>query len=376
MSVPPSKPFLYSDSYGWLVVRAPLGQGGESTVYDVKIKNRRGVWPRRGFPLVAAVHLPEKRPRHLEFLVRTISESLEGLDSVAAPLGVVRESPGGEPVGFLMRRVRGWRLDEVNFHGVGSRVRFARSLAQVVAGLEDHGLIWSDAKPDNVFWTPPGRAVLIDALSFSIPNAVTWPDGILAPRHTVMGDELWYAPENLGIPREEIAHTPASAAWGLSCVLHYALKDEHPARMLTADGVPLPLADCLRGGDFGRFSQNPPSNRTPADFGIPYEKLHNEVRWYFDMTFRFGRTDPTQRPSARMWADALGRWSARRRANGLGLAACGLGGSAIVAAAAAVSNSPRPAPPTPAVAETAVVVERRAIHRGSRPALWNSLQDK
>src|SRR5581483_3702794 len=140
-------------------------------------------------PLVVALFMPDRRPTHLEFLVDAVARATEGLPGVVPIRGVVRAQPHGEAVGYAMGLVGGTLLYEAKFRSPGARVRFALGLAGVFEALLARGLIWSDAKPDNVFVAPGGRPVLIDLLSLSFTAPLVWPDGTVAPRHFAMGSE-------------------------------------------------------------------------------------------------------------------------------------------------------------------------------------------
>lgn len=287
---------VFGDRDGWLALVSALGDGGEAEVFSARLI-REGLLPAR--PLVVALYKPDKLPAHLEFLVDSVARATEGLRGVVPLRGFVRAQPHGEAVGYAMDLVGGTLLYEARFRSTGARVRFALGLAGVFEALLARGLVWSDAKPDNVFVGPGGRPVLIDLLSLSLTAPLVWPDGTVAPRHFAMATEEWAPPEVCGLAAEDVRHDEHTAAWGLAMNVHQALKGHHPAATTTLDGRPLDLLTQIRAGSFGRFGPQLYS-QLPADGGIAYARLPAEIRYLFDLAFRCGRSAPEQRPTPGM----------------------------------------------------------------------------
>ena len=181
--------------------------------------------------------------------------------------------------------------------------RTAQNLATVVAALHSRGHVVGDLNQKNILVKSNALVTLVDTDSFQIGDAnghcYRCPVGV--PDYT--------PPELQGQPLDAIDRQPYHDCFGLSVLLFQLLMEGyHPftgrpltAALSTVDQLSL---HCLQQGWFP-YSNNQ-AVQPPPD-APPFTWLPPEIRRLFLQSFLIGHTDPTQRPTAATWAQALSR---------------------------------------------------------------------
>ncbi|MEZ4869216.1 MAG: hypothetical protein R3C14_48285 [Caldilineaceae bacterium] len=220
----------------------------------------------------------------------------------------------GAFAGFLMPRIERSPNLVALFNPVLRRQRFpqadyrflchtACNLAAVLAALHSRGHVVGDLNQKNILVKANTLVTLVDTDSFQIR------DGVGHCYHCPVGVPDYTPPELQGQPLATLDRQPYHDCFGLAVLIFQLLMEGyHPftGRPLTAA-----LADvdqlslhCMQQGWFP-YSRNAQVQPPPA--APPFFWLPPEVRRLFLQTFLVGHLQPTQRPTAVTWAQALSR---------------------------------------------------------------------
>src|SRR5215510_805139 len=132
-----------------------IGVGGEGEVYDIQDSG----------DLVAKIYHEPPPPEKAEKLVALSRLGNDRLFNLSAwPVDVLRDAPGGEIVGFVMKKISG--AEEVHaLHSPKSRLQkfpeaswsfliyVAANIARAVAAVHEHGYVIGDLNPKNILVT-------------------------------------------------------------------------------------------------------------------------------------------------------------------------------------------------------------------------------
>ncbi|MGY2088228.1 protein kinase domain-containing protein [Nocardia gipuzkoensis] len=264
--------------------------------------------------LCAKIYLDQGEPtraRKLAALRRTIPATWEGDNAehlhVAWPREVLHDAAGAT-AGFLMPLVQGkslttlfdpgQRIEAVDDPTWRVLVAVAARAARLLAMLHAVGIVVGDVSPTNMLVSRSGHVTLIDcdAVQFTDPRS-----GELF-RCTKVTPE--YAPP---MAANGQTLTPSHDNFGLAVlVCQLLMEGDHPF-----EGVPVdPDTPDFAAAENIQQQNNRllfPERFVTVPGAAPVELLPPEVRELAMACFGNGHRDPTARPTAQAWADALDR---------------------------------------------------------------------
>jgi serine/threonine-protein kinase len=239
-----------------------LGRGGMATVYLARDRElQREV-------AIKVLKDPAPTPDAIARLRRE-ARILAGLEHPGlVPVHDVGELPDGR-VFYVMRRVRGQRLDE-RLREVGSvpaRLRVFERVCDAVAFAHSKGVIHRDLKPENVMIGPFGEVLVLDfgvaKLRGDAGSAAATtgnPTGPDTAHGTVVGTPGFMSPEQA----RGLSVDARADVYALGTMLHLMLTDRLPeeaegSASRSARAVPRPLASIL-----ARALASDPERRYPG----------------------------------------------------------------------------------------------------------------
>ncbi len=294
-----------------IVTTEEVGRGGEGVVYRVAGRS----------DLVAKIYHPALRTytRQAKLTAMVMQPSLdEGGTlvpphvSLAWPTDLLFAADAF--AGFLMPRIErspnlvalfNPQLRRQRYPHVDRRflLRTAQNLATLLAALHSRGHVVGDLNQKNILVKANALVTLVDTDSFQIRdhNGQCYRCGVGVPDYT--------APELQGQGLAASDRQPYHDCFGLSVLLFQLLMEGyHPftGRPLTAalSEIDQLSLHCLQQGLFP-YSNNTAVQPPPA--APPFTWLPAEIRHLFLQSFLNGYTQPTQRPTAAIWAQALGQ---------------------------------------------------------------------
>ncbi len=231
---------IYNSQQQAVVLGKKIGVGGEGTVYDLQ-----------GQPdLVVKIYHEVPAAEKAEKLIVMAQLGTEHLCKIAAwPVEVLRDTPDGNVIGFLMRKIG--QAEEVHtLHSPKSRLKkfpdaswsflihVATNIARAVAALHEQGFVIGDVNPKNILVTKKATVYLLDCDSFQLSAA--------GKTYRCEGGFPEYTPPELqGLPFNEIDRTQEHDCFGLAVVIFQLLfLGRHPysGRFLGAGEMPLEKA--------------------------------------------------------------------------------------------------------------------------------------
>lgn len=286
-----------------------VGRGGEGVVYAVVERA----------DVVAKIYHPAQRTHHRHAKV-TAMLAQPPLDSgrafvpphvsLAWPTDLLFEE--GAFVGFLMPRIERSPNLVALFNPLLRRQRYphadrrflyrtGQNLAAVLATLHSRGHVVGDLNQKNILVKANALVTLVDTDSFQIG------DGNGHCYRCPVGVPDYTPPELQGQPLADLERQPYHDCFGLSVLLFQLLMEGyHPftGRPLTTtlSTVEQLSLHCMQQGWFP-YSNN--SAVQPPPDAPPFTWLPPELRRLFLQSFLVGYTQPTQRPTAATWAQAL-----------------------------------------------------------------------
>lgn len=182
-----------------------------------------------------------------------------------------------------------------------ARLLAALRLARAVSRLHKTGLAHSDLSPNNIFMdASEGRITLIDIDGLVVK-------GFLPPQ--VSGTPDYIAPEVL---TGSAGPSPRTDLHALAVLIHQLLLYRHPLRGPRRCSPDPDVDEQMAMGPTGVYIDHPTdrSNR-PVKAFWPARILGATIRCLFERAFVSGLRDPSARPSASEWAQAIARLSDR-----------------------------------------------------------------
>jgi DNA-binding helix-hairpin-helix protein with protein kinase domain len=234
-----------------------------------------------------------------------------GQVAVAWPVARLLEAGGqGRVVGYLLPRLEQapllWEVynpaarREVypQFH-YGSLLRAARNLAGVVTTLHQSGYVIGDLNESNVVVTPQVLATLIDVDSFQVRvggRLYRCPGG--RPEYT--------PPELQGVPVTAVDRQPEHDAFALAVLIFRLLmQGAHPfAGTCGESGEPDSIPARIAAG-YWPYAWERPGPYLPSLHAPPWSVLPPAVGELLRCCFEDAREDPSLRPGAARWRQAL-----------------------------------------------------------------------
>jgi DNA-binding helix-hairpin-helix protein with protein kinase domain/Tfp pilus assembly protein PilF len=217
-----------------------IGTGAEGEVYEIQDRD----------DLVAKVYHEPPPPERAEKLVVLSRLGNERLFNLSAwPVSTLRDSPDGEVVGFVMKKIS--QAEEVHaLHSPKSRLQkfpeaswafliyVAANVARAVATIHEHGLVIGDLNPKNILVTRKATVYLLDVDSFQV--------SVDGKTYRCEGGFPEYTPPELqGVFFRGVDRAQEHDCFGLAAVIFQLLfMGRHPfsGRYLDAGEMPLERA--------------------------------------------------------------------------------------------------------------------------------------
>ncbi len=215
-------------------------------------------------------------------------------------------------MGFLMPWVRGMS-PIIDFYHPKSRrrrhplfnyhylLRTAGNLAACVAALHTRGYVIGDLNESNILVEETALVTLVDTDSFQVPDKAN--NQVYRCR---VGKPEFTPPELHSVSFAWVDRKPEHDLFGLAVVLFQLLMEGiHPfAGQQPEQEEPTPLEERIAAGWFpyapGRSGGIQPMPTAPSFGSLP-----REIRELFVRCFVEGHSDPSKRPSAQEWQQAL-----------------------------------------------------------------------
>jgi DNA-binding helix-hairpin-helix protein with protein kinase domain/Tfp pilus assembly protein PilF len=201
-----------------------IGTGAEGEVYEIQDDS----------DLVAKVYHEPPPPEKAEKLVALSRLGNERLFNLSAwPVSTLRDSPDGEVVGFVMKKIS--QAEEVHaLHSPRSRLQkfpeaswafliyVAANVARAVAAVHEHGLVIGDLNPKNILVTRKATVYLLDVDSFQVSDG--------GKTYRCEGGFPEYTPPELqGVAFRGVDRTQEHDCFGLAVVIFQLLfMGRHP----------------------------------------------------------------------------------------------------------------------------------------------------
>jgi len=282
-----------------------LGAGGEARIYAL----------RHDTSYVAKIyHEPtdEKVQKLLVMLSNPPYDPMAsvGHTSIAWPSDLL--SNNGKIVGFLMPRVIGMK-PIIDFYNPGARRRLsplfnylylhrtARNLASAFRALHESGYVIGDVNESNILVSETSLVTLVDTDSFQVhdPNSgKTYRCPVGRPEFT--------PPELQGEYFRDVDRKPEHDLFGLAVIIFLLLMEgTHPFAGIYRDSGEPPLyGERISSGHF-TYSIRRKVPYRPAKSAPPFEIIDPLLAQLFIRCFEDGHKDPSIRPSAQEWQNAL-----------------------------------------------------------------------
>lgn len=288
-----------------------LGEGGEGTVSAIIGRNN----------IVAKVYHPSHRTLEKERKLQAMIANPPQDDtrrlspphiSIAWPTEVVYEQ--GRFAGYLMPLII-QSPDIFKFYNPRVRAknhpafdwrylhRTAKNLATALNALHARGYVMGDVNQKNVLVTTSALVSIVDTDSFQVkdPNGQVYRCPVGVPEYT--------PPELQGMRLDSTDRAIHHDCFGLAVIFFQLLMEGfHPFTGAPKDPTLSLVGElylhCIKQGIFPYQSNNqfnPPPNAPN------FNALHPETQNLFLRCFVNGHKDPSTRPTAREWIDALGR---------------------------------------------------------------------
>jgi hypothetical protein len=277
-----------------------IGAGGEARVYALDGDDT----------LVAKVyhHPTMERARKLALMMMDPPQLDPDVATLAWPCDLLLDRRG-RFVGFLMPRAEGPRVFEF-YNPVTRRQtaplchygvlhRAGANLAAAFDALHERGYVVGDVNESNVLIGERGIVTLVDADSLQVRDPE---DGAVHRSH--VGKPEFTPPELQGKAFADFDRAPEHDRFGLAVLLFLLLMEgTHPfAGRLRGGGETPPMEERIQRGLFPHHGHEeflPP--RMAPRFGL----LHPALRALFVRAFVDGHDDPSARPTAAEWREAL-----------------------------------------------------------------------
>lgn len=239
------------------------------------------------------------------------------------PIDIVSEVPGGPPVGCVFPVAEGENLGVVlnpaarsaaNIHlSRRDLIGIAANTAQGMADNHAVGLEEWDVNPGNrivgsrkVNGRCPVYGIDTDSRAFRAMLG-----GKLVNFDCPVGQAEFLPPEVSGKDLRLTRRGKSSDVFGLAILVWMLLKQgSHPFAWRHLKGGSVPgLDEIIRSGGWPFAPQKPlPIDVTPVDVGLRFRDLPLTIQALFTRAFHDGHVDPSKRPTAREWAEALTAW--------------------------------------------------------------------
>jgi DNA-binding helix-hairpin-helix protein with protein kinase domain len=273
-----------------------IGTGAEGEVYEIQDNS----------DMVAKVYHEPPPPEKAEKLVALSRLGNERLFNLSAwPVSTLRDSPDGEVVGFVMKKIS--QAEEVHaLHSPRSRLQkfpeaswafliyVAANVARAVAAVHEHGLVIGDLNPKNILVTRKATVYLLDVDSFQVSDG--------GKTYRCEGGFLEYTPPELqGVVFRDVDRAQGHDSFGLAVVIFQLLfMGRHPfsGRYLDVGEMPLERAISECRFAYGADAETRKMRQPPGTLAL--ESMPPGLVDLFRRSFL-----STDRPRPREWIEPL-----------------------------------------------------------------------
>ncbi len=282
-----------------------IGAGGEARIYALRYDTSS---------VAKIYHEPtdEKAQKLLVMLSNPPYDPMAsaGHTSIAWPKDLL--SNNGKIIGFLMPRVVGMK-PIINFYNPGSRRklsplfnylylhRTARNLASAFRALHESGYVIGDVNESNILVSETSLVTLVDTDSFQVHDPYSG-----KTYRCPVGRPEFTPPELQSEYFREIDRKPEHDLFGLAVIIFMLLMEgTHPfAGIYRESGEPPLYGERILSGHF-TYSIKRKVPYRPAKSAPPFEIVDPMLTQLFVRCFEDGHSDPSARPSAQEWQNAL-----------------------------------------------------------------------
>lgn len=174
----------------------------------------------------------------------------------------------------------------------------AYNVASIIATIHEKGYVLGDIKPQNILVNRQALPSVIDTDSFQVQDPIS---GEIHP--CLVGTPEFTPPELIGKDLATTTQTEDHDRFRLAVIIYYLLFGSHPFQGKWKGGGESPnTTELIRRGIWlysaDRLLQ-------PVARSIPMEIVHPELQRCFHQCFNEGHSNPSLRPSARDWFQAL-----------------------------------------------------------------------
>ena len=285
-----------------------VGEGGEARIFGLRASG------------LAAKIYHKPTPEHAVKLAAMLANppadpmSAQGYVSIAWPRDLVQVNDESRRVlGYLMALVTDHHA-AIGFYNPKVRrekrpltnyvylLRIARNLAAVVRAVHECGYVIGDINESNLLVSEKALVTLVDTDSFQVPDPIT--GKIYRCR---VGRPEFTPPELQGRIFSEVDRSVEHDRFGLAVLVFQLLMEgTHPfAGRFTGAGEPPSYEERIAAGHFP-YGTGKGTPYDPMPLAPPLEILPPVLRQMLLRCFEEGHRDPTLRPEARDWFNALG----------------------------------------------------------------------
>jgi serine/threonine protein kinase len=268
-------------------ILAPIGKGGQSTVYLAR--------DHRSQLLLALKVLPPKKAREEVRLLARFRREMDICQRVAHPtLAWVQEVGDWQGVYYIaMEFIPGKSLYRlVSDQGPLDVPRAGRLFAEVASGLDhahSQGLIHRDLKPSNILVTPHDHAKVLDLGLALIQGEAPSDRAVVGGQGYVVGTMDYLAPEQAD---DAFRVDPRADIYSLGCTLYFALAARPPfpggdslqkiMRHHTDEPVPVEQLNAAVPAAFAELLRKMMAKRPEQRFASAAELREELLRWASD----------------------------------------------------------------------------------------------
>ncbi len=296
---------IYDSKHRQIELGRQVGQGGESTVYQIKGQADRLV------KLYSTPHIAVYERKLAWMLANPPADPTadQGHASFAWPLDTLCNE-AGTFVGYTMPFVQNAatllkvfnpRLRARTLPNFDRRYlhRAARNLAAALGAIHARGYVIGDLHESNVMVTPSALVTLIDTDSFQVEAG-----GQLYP--CIVGKPEYTPPELQGKSFRQVKRSSEHDHFGLGVLVFQLLMDgNHPFRSRwRGSGDPPSLEEKIQRGMFPYFT-GASGPVAPPPTSLTLEALHPKVMALLRRCFVDGHRKPGSRPAPDEWKQVL-----------------------------------------------------------------------
>ncbi|MFK7795833.1 MAG: hypothetical protein AB8E82_00160 [Aureispira sp.] len=311
--------YIKEDQQGVELAEHPLASGGEGVLYQV-------LGPTAWLDCVAKIFYPNKRTAdRAAKLQYQLEHPPLTTDQAHVPISWVKTllyDEKGNFVGFLMPRATGEKLEILTAQKLpkslnpiwqrlqlGSpqalrlRLKVCHNIAVAVQLLHaTQRYVLVDLKPDNIIIQPNGLVTIVDTDSVEVVE-----HGKTLFAATVVTPEYTPCEYYEGVRPGQVSMTTAWDNFGLAVIFYRLLFGIHPfaATAHTPYDQLTDLGDKIKAGLFVHASHHQANFRVIPPPHQAFLKQDKALQQLFQQAFSNGHNQPTQRPSAYIWAQTI-----------------------------------------------------------------------